>query len=126
MRLVPRWVDSCHPATSVAVTIAGISTTIFGMNLVVNSMRAGTERLPRIGPMTNPRNRSMTVHPAPNTTCMNSSDQSPPVATTTISATRITPASTRPTRGTISKSGIADWGTGVSSASGRLWLAPTQ
>ena len=40
-------------------------TTIFGINLVVNSIRAGIDIFPMIGPRISPRNRSMIVQAAP-------------------------------------------------------------
>ncbi len=118
VRLVPSLVDSCQPATSVAVTIVGISTTIFGMNLVVNSIRAGIESPPRIGPTMKPTNRSMIVQAAPNATCMNTSGHSVLTMTTTTSATKTTAAKTRPARGTMSKSGIAGGGPAWAAAGG--------
>jgi hypothetical protein len=36
------------------MTRTGINSTIFGMNFDANSMRAGGDRPPRIGPMTRP------------------------------------------------------------------------
>src|ERR1700722_949098 len=91
-------------------------TTIFGMNRVVNSIREGIDIRPRIGPITNPTNRSITVQPAPNTTCMKTSGQIVLTATATTSATSTIAASTSPNLGTISKSGIA--GPGPCSVSG--------
>ena len=65
------WSASCQPAASVIVTTVGMITTIFGISLVVNSIRAGIDIEPMIGPSTKPRNRSRIVHAAPPATWKN-------------------------------------------------------
>ena len=91
---------------------------IFGISRVVNSIRAGTDIRPMIGPSTSPRKRSMIVHAAPNATWKNVSGQSLLTAIATIRATSTIATSTRPARGTIWKSGTATRGGGaVASAS---------
>src|ERR1700722_11835580 len=88
--------------------------TIFGISLVVNSIRAGIERLPRIGPRTSPRNRSMIVHEAPPTTCRNISGHSLLEAIAAITSANTTAMIGRPLRGTIWKSGRAIGGAAAS------------
>src|SRR4051812_30859925 len=77
----------------------------FGISLVVSSTRAGIARRPRIGPSTNPRNRSNEVHRPPAATWKNSSAKSLFAAIAATSATRTTPTIGSPLSGTISKSG---------------------
>src|SRR4051794_607753 len=76
----------------------------FGMSRVVSSTRAGIARRPRIGPSTNPRNRSNDVHSPPAATWKNSSAQSLFAAIATTSATSTAPTIGSPLSGTISKS----------------------
>src|SRR4051794_18760980 len=101
---------SCHPAASVSVTTVGMIRTIFGMRRVVISMRAGIERLPRIGPRTRPRNRSMIVHAAPPATCRNSTGHSLSDAIAQMRKANAIATTTRPFRGTISKSSASGCG----------------
>src|SRR6186997_2203977 len=68
---VPRWNAICRPVASVIVTTVGMMITIFGMNLAVNSARAGGDIEPMIGPTASPTNRSMLVHSAPPATWQN-------------------------------------------------------
>ena len=92
--------------------------TIFGMNRVVNSMRAGIDIPPMIGPTMRPTNRSMAVQSPPPTTWKNTSAQRLLLAIATIRP--ITTAATIgiPLRGTIWKSRTAGggpaWVSGVS------------
>ncbi len=64
----PDWRASWNPAPSVIVTSVGMITSIFGMKRFVNSTRAGTGSMRRIGPITKPTKRSIDVHSAPPTT----------------------------------------------------------
>ncbi len=79
-------------------------TTIFGISLVVNSIRAGIDIEPMIGPRTRPRNRSMIVQAAPPATWKKVSGHSELTAMAMISRTITTPDMARPTRGTMSNS----------------------
>ena len=58
------------------VTTIGMMMTIFGISRVVNSIRAGIDIEPMIGPSTRPRKRSMIVQAAPPATWRKSSGQS--------------------------------------------------
>ena len=87
------WSPSCQPAASVIVTTVGMISTIFGISLVVNSTRAGTDSRPMIGPSTNPRKRSMIVQAAPPATWRNSSGHSLSAAIAAITSTARSPTS---------------------------------
>lgn len=104
---------NCHPEASVSVTTAGMISTILGVSLMVSSTRAGTDMLPMIGPRIRPRKRSMIVQAAPPATWKNSSGHSLLTAIATISRTIKTAEIAKPTRGTISKSGLAAAGRGL-------------
>ena len=86
------------------MTTVGMIRTIFGISFVVNSIRAGIDIRPMMGPRTRPRKRSMIVQAAPPATWRNSSGHSLLAAMATISITIATADSTSPFRGTISKS----------------------
>src|SRR3954471_13808620 len=101
---VPSRRPSCQPDASVQVTRVGMMSSSFGMSRVVSSTRAGIARRPRIGPSTNPRNRSNDVHSPPAATWKNSSAQSLFAAIATTSATSTAPTIGSPLSGTISKS----------------------
>ena len=70
--------------------------------------------------MMKPTNRSMIVHAAPNTTCMNTSGHRVLVITTTTIATNTTPANTKPTRGHDVEVRNCGWGTCVGGRRRRL------
>ena len=114
---MPSLTPSCQPAASVAVTTVGMISTIFGIRRVVNSIRAGIDMLPMIGPRTSPRNRSTIVHAAPPATWKNSSGHSLLDSIAAISSTATTATTTSPRRGTISKSGRSSAAGGACSAS---------
>ena len=78
--------------------------TILGIKRVVNSIRAGIDMRPMIGPSTRPRNRSMIVQAAPPATCRNSSGHRVLTSIATTSPTIAIATNTRPLRGTIWKS----------------------
>src|SRR6202012_676325 len=92
--------------------------TIFGISLVVISIRAGTASLPRIGPRTKPRKRSMIVQAAPKATWKKVSGQSSLTAIATTRATKTIATGINPRRGTISKSGISIGGPAGGPAAG--------
>jgi len=62
---------SWKPAARVIVTTVGMIKSIFGMNRVENSIRAGIDIRPMIGPTTKPTKRSIAVHSPPPTTWQN-------------------------------------------------------
>src|SRR6185312_16058834 len=93
--------------------------TILGISLVVNSIRAGTDILPMIGPRTRPRNRSMIVHAAPPATWQNVSGHSLLDAIAAMSSAMMTATIGSPLSGTISKSsGPAGGACSASAAAG--------
>src|SRR3954469_12503535 len=95
----------------------------FGMSFVVSSTRAGIARSPRIGPSTNPRNRSNEVHSPPAATWKNSSAHSLFAAIAATSAISTTPTIGRPRSGPISKSargGAAGAAVGASRATSAM------
>ena len=57
----PSCLANCQPPASVAITSVGIKSTIFGINLLENSTRAGMLIRPMMGPMMKPRKRSIAV-----------------------------------------------------------------
>src|SRR5262249_13823688 len=100
-------------------------TTIFGINRVVNWIRAGTGICPMIGPRTRPRNRSMIVQPAPNATWKKVSGHNVLTAIATIRPISTTAAIASPARGTIWKSGISigPWSGADSASRGATGMA---
>ena len=87
-------------------TSVGMMTTILGMKRTVNSMRAGTDSRPRIGPMMRPRNRSMLVHSPPPATWKKVRAHRLLVLMATMSPIRRAAAIGRPRTGTIENSGM--------------------
>jgi len=77
--------------------------TIFGMKRVVNSILAGIDSRPRMGPITKPKKRSSAVQIPPLTTWKKSMAHSWLVAIVTTSPTRTTRRSGGPRKGTIWK-----------------------
>src|ERR1035437_2524784 len=103
------------------MTSVGMITSIFGMNRVENSIRAGTDILPMMGPMARPTKRSIPVHRPPPATWKKSSAQSQFPAMDTMSRTMMAPATATPTRGTMEKSGTGGGpGGGPSGASAEI------
>ena len=100
----PGWRASCHPAARVQTTTVGMMSSILGMSRVVNSTRAGMDSRPRIGPSTNPRNRSRVVQKVPPTTWKKSTPHFESVAMTTTKPTSTRPTTGKPPSGTIWKS----------------------
>src|ERR1700744_1299625 len=86
--------------------------TIFGISLVVILIRAGTAILPRIGPSTKPRKRSMIVQAAPKATWKKVSGQSSLTAIATTRAAKTIATGMSPRRGTIWKAGVSIGGPG--------------
>ncbi len=88
-------------------TNVGMMSSILGMKRVVNSTRACTDMPPRIGPMINPRKRSMLVQRPPPPTWKKVSAHNEFVEMATISPTRRTATIGSPRTGTIENGGIA-------------------
>ena len=71
---------------------------IFGISRVLNSTRAGSDRLPRIGPIASPKKRSIPVHAPPPPTWKNSSGQNLFDAIAATSATNTIATTAAPAR----------------------------